>query len=94
MKGSSEIEPCSSNISRIVIIENEPVSGLEEEAGEVEGKPGVCDSWKQSEEGFQDRLYEMLLMGQVKSSCKLTSGLKLWEVIGDFDKNSFVGTEH
>lgn len=52
MKGSSEIEPCSSNILRIVITENEPEHGLGEEAGEVEGKPGVCDSWKQSEEGF------------------------------------------
>lgn len=90
MKGSSEIEPCSCNISRMVLIENEPIKGTRRRSWRSTMKTRVCDFWKQSKEGFQDQLYEML-MGQVKSSCKLTSGLNTVEVIGDFAKNSFWG---
>lgn len=39
---------------------------LEAEAGEVEGKPGQCDFWKQIEEGFQDQLYEITAGGSSK----------------------------
>lgn len=42
--------------------------------------------------GFQDQLYKMVLMGQVKSSCKLISGLGTVEFIADLDKSSFVGS--
>lgn len=49
-----------------------------------------CDSWKQSEAELQDQLYEMLLMGQVKCSCKLPSGLGTVEAVGDLDQSSTV----
>lgn len=59
--------------------EKEPARRLEGEVGEVE-EPGEHDSWKQSEEGSQDRLYKMLPMGQLSQACKLTSGLSSVEV--------------
>lgn len=45
-----------------------------------------------SEEGLQDQLCETLLMGQVKSSCKLPCGLSTVEVTGDLNNSSSVGS--
>lgn len=42
--------------------------------------------------GFQDQQYKMLLIGQVKSSCKLIFGLGTVGFIADLDKSGFVGS--